>query len=140
MFTDVFKKYSDFGPVFLRFSLGIIFLVHGVGKLLNVGPAAGGIAGTAGFFASIGIPAALFFTWVVALVETFGGLFLLIGFWIRLSALLLAIDMLVAFLFVHVSNGFNAAKGGFEFVFILFFGLLALLVRGAGKKWAIDKD
>ena len=61
-------KHAEWAPVFLRLGVGIVFLVHGLGKLLAIGPAPLGLAGTAGFLASIGVPAAGFFAWVVALV------------------------------------------------------------------------
>src|SRR3989338_2622047 len=106
MFTDVFKKSSDYGLVSLRIGLGVVFLLHGIGKLLAVGPFAAGISGTAGFFTNVGIPAA----------------------------------MLVAFLVVHISNGFNVANGGGELVWVLFFGAVTLMLLGPGKKWSVDKN
>src|SRR3989344_7768029 len=89
-----FGKYSDISMFFLRLAIGIPFLLHGVGKLFNWGPFASGIESVVGFFSSLGIPSATLFAWIVALVETFGGLFLILGFLTRTSALLLAINSL----------------------------------------------
>lgn len=140
MFTDIFKKYSGYGLVSLRIGIGVVFLLHGLGKLLAVGPFAIGISGTSGFFSSIGIPVAIFFAWIVALVETFGGLAILAGFQTRLASLLVAVDMLVAFLVVHITNGFNVANEGGELVWVLFFGAVTLMLLGHGKKWSVDKN
>tara|TARA_Y100000310_G_C20605126_1_gene775104 strand:+ start:95 stop:217 length:123 start_codon:yes stop_codon:yes gene_type:complete len=35
MFTDKLSKYSEWAPVALRLGVGLIFLSHGIGKLLN---------------------------------------------------------------------------------------------------------
>lgn len=140
MFTDGLKKYADYAPLLLRLGVGIIFFVHGLGKLLNIGPSAVGVSNFAGFLAGMGVPLALLLAWVVAIVETFGGLAILVGFKTRLAALLVAIDIGVAILLVHLKNGFSAGNGGYEFVLLLFLASLALAFRGPGKKLAVDKD
>jgi len=139
MLDNLVKKYIVWSTLLLRLGIGIIFLVHGVGKLFNLGPTALGINGTANFFASLGIPAAMFFAWVVALVETFGGAALLLGVLTRYAALLLAIDMLTALLVFHLPKGFSILNGGYEFVLLLLLGNLSLLLSGAGKKWNLGK-
>lgn len=139
MLDTMVKKYASWSTLFLRLGIGIIFLVHGVGKLLNVGPAALGIAGTANFFTSIGIPAPLFFAGVVALVETVGGAAVLLGLFTRYAALILAVDMLTALLVFHLPKGFSILNGGYEFVLLLLLGCASLLLSGAGKKWNFGK-
>lgn len=139
MLDRVVKKYALWNIIFLRLGVGIIFLVHGVGKLFNVGPTALGISGTANFFVGLGIPAPLFFAWVVALVETCGGLAILLGVFTRYAALLLAVDMLIALLVFHWPKGFSILNGGYEFVLLLLLADLSLLLSGAGKKFALGK-
>ena len=139
MLNKIMKKYLDWNLIFLRFGVGLIFLVHGLGKLLNVGPAALGLAKTSGFFATLGIPAAAVMAVVVALVETLGGAFLIVGLFTRFAALGLSINMLVAFLLVHLPKGFSIQKGGYEFVMLLFFGAVTLFFAGAGKKLVLEK-
>lgn len=117
----------------LRIGLGVVYLVHGVGKLFDVGPAAtGGVAGFASFLDGMGIPAAVFFAWVVALVETLGGVALLLGVLTRYAAALVAIDALVATLIYHAPNGFVVTGNGIEFTLVNFFAALALVLLGAG--------
>jgi putative oxidoreductase len=139
MLNKIFGEYASWHLLFLRFGVGLIFLIHGLGKLFNVGPAASGISGLAGFFVSLGIPIAIFFAWVVALVEVFGGLFILLGLFTRYSAILLSVDMVVAILLVHLSKGFSIANGGYEFALLLLLGAITLFFSGAGKKWVLEK-
>ncbi len=127
------SKYNDWAPLLLRLALGAVFIVHGAQKLF------GGITGTTEFFAGIGIPLAGFFAVIVALVEFLGGIALVLGVLTRYASLLLAIDMLVALLVVHLKNGFFVSNGGFEFVLVLLAGSLALLLRGPGKI-AVQKE
>lgn len=123
--------------LFLRFSVGIVFLVHGVGKLLNLGPTAIGVQNFAGYLASLGVPLPLLAAWIVTVVETFGGLAILLGLFTREAALLLSLDMLTAFFLVHLPNGFAVQNGGYEMVLLLFFGCLTLLFSGPGEKFVL---
>lgn len=138
MLDKAMSKYADWGLVFLRFGIGIIFLVHGIGKLFGVGPVAAGIGGTSGYFAGLGIPAAVFFAWLVALVETFGGLFILLGLFTRYAALAISVEMLVAFFLVHWPKGFSIFNGGYEWPLILLMGSVTLVFSGAGKKLVLE--
>ncbi|MBI4094398.1 MAG: DoxX family protein, partial [Candidatus Liptonbacteria bacterium] len=45
--------------------------------------------------------------------------------------------MLAATFLVHVPNGFFIQNGGYEFTLVLFAGLAALAVSGAGS-WSLD--
>ena len=133
-----FSKYSDYSLISLRIGVGFIFLVHGIGKLLAWGPFASGISRTSDFFAGLGIPLPMLAAWIVALVETFGGLFLILGFLTRPAALLLSINMIIALLTAHLPNGFYGGKS--EFPFLLLMGAITLLLAGAGEKLKLDKD
>ena len=122
-------KYSAWAPLLLRLALGVVFIAHGASKLF------GGIAGTTQFFAGLGIPLPGIAAWVVALVEFFGGIALVIGLFTRYAGLLLSVNMLVALFTAHFKDG--AFTGGYELVIVLIAGSLALMLRGAGKL-AID--
>jgi putative oxidoreductase len=100
----------------LRAVLGLIFLVHGGQKLFGFG-----IPGTAAFLIA---------------VEVLGGLALLVGAGTRMAATLLAVDMLVALLTVHIRGGFFVPNG-IEFVLTLLAGLVTLAGLGPGP-WSID--
>ncbi len=115
----------------LRIVVGVIFIAHGAQKLFGAfdGP---GLSGTAQFFEQIGIIPGDFWAWVVGLVEFFGGLAVLFGLLTRYAAALLAINMLVAILKVHLPNGFFLPNG-FEYAFALLGANLTLLMGGAGE-------
>ncbi len=79
------------GQLVLRVTLGSVFLVHGIQKLSNM-------EGTIGYFGMLGFSA--FMAWVVALVETIGGVAVILGIGTRVAASLLAIIMLVVIIYV----------------------------------------
>ena len=132
-------KYSDWSVILVRLALGLVFFTHGIGKLLNIGPYPGGIEGAANFLAGLGVPAALFFAWVIALVETFGSLALLGGLFVRYAALLLSIEMVVAILLVHLPKGWSIFNNGYEYPLVLLLLLVSMLLSGAGKKYNLEK-
>ena len=69
---------------------------------------------------------------VVTLVEFVGGLALVLGLYAQYAAALLAIDMLVAILTVHLWGGFFLPNG-IEFALSLFAANTALLLLGSGE-------
>lgn len=89
------------GLFVLRLTLGSIFLVHGISKLSNM-------EGTIGFFGMVGFSAIS--AWVVALVETIGGAFVILGLWTRIASSLLAITMIVVIFSVKSGKGFGASE------------------------------
>lgn len=115
------NKYSDIALLLLRLGVGYIFIVHGWGKLT-------GIDGTAGFFGGLGIPIPLVMAWVVAIVEFFGGIMVLLGAYTKMLNLLLAIIMAVAIV---------AQEGNFEIELILFLVSVSLFLIGSGN-YSID--
>lgn len=118
---------ADVGLTILRVVVGIVFLVHGIQKL-------NGIDMVTGFFTQVGIPAAGFFAWVVALVETIGGAALILGVGTHIAAVLLSVVMLVAIFGVKRKMGFT---GGYEFDLTLLAALVGFLFQGAGK-YSVD--
>lgn len=122
---------------FVRVALGVIFFAHGAQKLF--GWFGGhGLQGTVGHFRqALRIPPAL--TVLVALVETAGGLAMIVGFLARLAALGFVGVMLGAIAKVHWPNGFflnwtlEPGKGhGYEMNLALIAMALAVLAGGAG--------
>lgn len=117
-------KNNDLALLLLRLGVGVIFIVAGWGKL-------NGIEGTQNFFGNIGIPMPGIMAWVVALVEFLGGIMVLVGFKIRIPALLLAITMLVAIITTKLGadNPFRAMR--LDLMLLLM--SLALSIIGSGK-------
>jgi len=124
----------ELGLTILRVVLGVIFIAHGLPKLT------GGIEGTAEFLGAVGIPAPIVAAWFIALLETLGGLMLLVGFFVTPVSLLLVIEMMTGIVLVHAPNGFyviGPGEGGVEFNLLLVASLLVMMFCGAGLA-AID--
>ncbi len=117
----------DAGIGLLRISLGIMFLAHGlVLKVLTFG-----MAGTAGFFVSLGLPG--WTAYATAGGEIIGGLLLILGILTRPVALALT-PILLGALAVHAGNGwvFSAPNGGWEYPAYLLVLTLAQALLGTG--------
>ena len=119
---------SAWGFLILRLAVGAVFVMHGWQKLTVMG-----VGGVAGFFGSLGIPFPEVAALVVTLVELVGGLALILGLGTRLAGALLAINMLVALLLVHLPNGFAVENGGYEFVLVLLAASIFFALSGPGR-------
>lgn len=118
------RNASTFYFVF-RLIVGLGFLWHGLVKWPGI------------FDGSTGIASLMF---LAAIIETIGGLFLVIGLFVRPVAVIAALEMLVAFFYVHVAgNGtLNPLANRGEPAMLYFAAFLVLMAYGAGK-WAIDR-
>jgi len=112
----------------LRIALGAMYLSHSILlKLMTFG-----LAGTAGFFASLGLPAWLAYLTIAA--EAIGGTLLVLGWNTRVVALALIPDLLGAIIWVHAANGwvFSAKGGGWEYPAFLIVASVVLALLGDG--------
>jgi len=102
------------GTALLRISLGVMYLTHSIVlKLFTFG-----LAGTAGYFESIGLPGAL--AYAVFAAEAIGGVLLLANVatgWVSLGLL----PILGGAFWAHSGNGwvFSANGGGWEYPLFL---------------------
>ena len=113
----------------IRVVVGLTFFMHGIQKFFL---SEGGVSGFGGWLGSMGVPLPAVAGVIVALLEVFGGLALILGIGTRIVGWLLAVNMLVALLLVHVSNGFFAQNGGYELVLLLGVSSAALAMSGSG--------
>ena len=118
---------ADYAALILRVSTGALFVLHGGLKLFVFTP-----AGTAGFFASIGLPGPLAYLTIAA--EILGGVLLIVGLWTRWVSLALVPVLLGAAWFAHAANGFffNAPNGGWEYPVFWAVAMVALALLGDG--------
>lgn len=118
---------APYAATALRVALGILFLAHAGLKFFVFTP-----AGTAQFFASLGLPGPL--AYLVILVETLGGLALIAGVYSRLVALALVPVLLGAIVTVHGPAGFffTNPNGGWEFLALWIVGLVSVALLGDG--------
>ena len=122
-------KYAPYALAVLRVVTALLFIEHGTSKLFGV-PAMPG-AGSAGG----SLPPLIL---VAALLEVFGGLAILVGFFTRPVAFILSGLMAVAYWMAHVPKGgfFPLTNGGDAAVmFCLVFFYLVFAGPGA---WSVD--
>jgi putative oxidoreductase len=120
------------GIALIRAIVGIVFLLHGGQKLFVYG-----VHNVAGMMGNLGIPLPSLAAGVVTWVEFLGGAALLLGLFTRVAALLLALDMVVALLKVHLKGGFFLPMG-FEYALTLLVANVALAIAGPGAT-AVEK-
>ena len=101
---------SDLAATILRVSMGVLFLAHAGLKLFVFTP-----AGTAGYFASLGLPGPL--AYLVIAAELLGGIALILGVYSRWVSLALVPILLGSIYVPHGAAGFFFSNegGGWEF-------------------------
>ena len=120
------NKYYDFGLLSLRLAVGAIFIVHGLQKfaMWNMTPNARMGAGVLSLMK------------LLSIIEPLAGAALILGAWVNLAALALALIMLGAILMkIFVFKvGFIALQAtGWELDLALLAANLVLLLGGGGK-------
>jgi putative oxidoreductase len=126
-------KYKNSGLLIIRLGLGIMFIFHGYPKLLGGPDTWQQLGGTMKNVGITFIP--VFWGFMAAITETFGGFFVLIGFTFRPVCLLLLFNMIIASL-MHITkgDGIDGAAHAIEMA-IVFLGLAFI---GPGK-YSVDK-
>jgi putative oxidoreductase len=123
----------------LRLIVGFGFMQHGYAKLAR------GPEDFINILHAIGVPAAFLVGWTTILVEIIGGFLILIGAFISLATIPMAIVLLAAIFTVHLPNGFSSIKlqsfdaagahfgqPGYETDLLYLAALIALCLGGAG--------
>jgi putative oxidoreductase len=116
----------------VRVAVGWNLLVHGYPKLLN-GPSEAFLKA----YADLGYTPPAFWFWASGLIETLGGISLILGLFTRFFAAAAAIEMLFITI-TYWGNGFGWMRRGYEYV--LLWGLLcfAIALRGGGP-YSLDR-
>ena len=119
---------TDLAKLILRLTLGVLVLLHGVAKLR------GGVDPIAGMLAAHGLPGFLAYGAFVG--EVLGPLMLIAGFYARIGAALIAINMLFAVALAHMGQlGMLNEQGGWalELQAMFLFTAIALALLGPGR-------
>ena len=117
----------------MRVIIGAILLTHGWAKIATYG-----MAGVSGMMAKQGLEPAMGFALAATFLETVGAICIILGLFTRFFAAALAIELLVALLAVHLMNGFDVGKGGFEYILLLGIVMFAIAIRGGGP-YSVDR-
>lgn len=118
----------DIGKLILRVALGVMMLFHGIAKLNH------GVGGIVGMLESHGLPG--FFAYGVFIGEILAPLMVLVGYQVRVGAILIMVNMLFAIGLAHGNEIFALSRhGGWAIELQMFYLLtaLALVFLGPGK-------
>ncbi|GAB3939149.1 DoxX family protein [Corynebacterium tapiri] len=118
----------DAALLIVRVVVGVVFIAHGVDKILVTG-----IVETTGQFSAGGVPQPQISAWLATIVELIAGSMLVVGVLTSAAAGLLMLLALSAGYFVHFGHGFFVRDGGIEFVAVLAAALLIVIVFGPGR-------
>ena len=106
-----------------RIGGGLLFAEHGAQKLLGWFGGLGGPGKAAVLYSQMG---------AAGVLETFGGLFLILGLFTRPVAVILIVEMLYAFFTVHLPRGGAPMQNQGELALLYACLFVALLGLGAG--------
>jgi putative oxidoreductase len=139
--SDAMKYWA---PIPLRLIVGYGFMAHGYAKLMK-GPDV-----FVGILHALGVPAPHLMAWLTIIVELLGGFAVLVGAFVPLVSVPMAVVLLVAIFTVHLPYGFTSIKlmavtaagpqfgpPGFE-TDLLYLACLAALVLAGSGPLAID--
>jgi putative oxidoreductase len=125
---------QSLGVSLLRIHFGIILLAHGWLKVYVFS-----IAGTVGYFSSIGLPSII--AYLVIFGELVGGLALILGIQTRLAAAL-AVPIVFGAAVMNSGNGWlhSASGGGWEYAASLTVIAISLAFTGSGQNLSLNMN
>ena len=137
MFKKLIQTNDDVALLVLRILLGVVFIPHGMQKIL-------GFSGAMQMFTTnLHIP--WVFAFLAIMAEFLGSWGLITGLFTRVAAFGIAVNMVVAVYMLHWQNGFfmnwfgNQKGEGYEYHILVVAIALALMIKGGGK-WSIDRS
>jgi putative oxidoreductase len=130
---DCAGMYNDLAYAVLRVALGVIFVYHGYDKVFTKG-----VEGIAGFLGSLGFPLPMLMSYILSYGELIAGLMLIAGAFTHWASKYALVVGIVAWVTVHLANGFSAQTGGYEFIMLITAVSLAVMAFGPGK-YSMDK-
>lgn len=128
-----YASWRDIAETAVRVVIGYNLFMHGWAKVTGAG-----VAGVGAFMAKEGLHPGVAFALAAMFLETVGAVCIIFGLFTRFFAAALAIEMGIAFLVVHLPNGFNVYHHGYEYVLLLGIVLFSIAIRGGGP-YSIDR-
>lgn len=125
---DFCDNFRPLAQTLLRLGLGLTFLYHGMVKL-------NALEQWTHNFVHMGFPG--YFAYIAGPLEAGGGVLLILGLFTRPIGLLLAGEMLIALLRVHLPGGPLWQVGRYELVMLLSGASFLFFAFGAGP-WSLD--
>ena len=124
----------DAGLLVLRVAIGIVMFAHGYNHIFGGGK----IAGTAGWFESLGMKPGKLHAWTASLAELGAGIMLILGLATPLAAAAVVGTMLVALITNHLRNGFFIFRPGEGYEYVLTLILVAVAIGAIGAGGALN--
>ncbi len=123
----------NLGLLLLRLALGPMLIVHGYIKVFG----AGGLVGTEGWFASLGLRPAWLHARIAPANEIGAGILMTLGLLNGLAAMAFVGLMLVATFTDHRGKGYFVFKGGWEYTVLVTMIAVSIAALGPGE-WSLD--
>jgi putative oxidoreductase len=117
------RRFEPYGRSTLRIVTGLLFSLHGLQKLIGMFGGMGGNGAHAAFGSLL---------WVAAVLESAGGLAILLGLFTRPVAFVLCGEMAVAYFRAHAPRGVWPIVNGGELAVLYCFVYLYLFTAGPG--------
>ena len=141
LFRTLVKTNLNIGFSIARLTLGLVIFPHGAQKLVGLFGGYGYSATIEMFTTQMGLPSLVAFS--VIMIEFFGSISLILGFFSRFWAVSLAAMFTGIIITTQIEHGFfmnwygNQAGEGYEYSLLVIGLALSVLLNGSGK-WSID--
>lgn len=126
----------DLALLIFRSGIGAVMLAHGINHIFGGGK----IAGTAGWFGSMGMRQPLLQAWLASVMEVLAGVLLVLGLLTPFASAAVVGVMTVAWLINHRGNGFFIFRPGEGWEYVMTLLLCGLLLGTVGPGgWSLDE-
>lgn len=117
--------------VVLRIVLAAIMLIHGIARIYGGKPARFGE-----FLTLNGFPLGFYLAWGITIFEIVGSIVLASGFYVRILAIIFAVQLLMGIILVHAKEGWfvvGPGRNGAEYSVLLITSFLVIALSYFGK-------
>jgi putative oxidoreductase len=108
-----------------RILVGFLFFQHGAQKLF-------------GWFGGKAVTDLSSLMGVAGIIEVVGGILIIFGLFTRYAAVIVALEMLVAYVMFHYPNGWSPIENKGELALLYFAVALVLLSQGS-RAWSLER-